>query len=141
MSQMSMKPLCARFPFGESDPLWRLIIASLVLALLGHTLASCDSPESAYRPAFGMVKAYTLLLPMPGAMLPYPEPQYTVPFTIDGASITSPPLAKVKRIVPVRASSAYIAPEYDPAYKTPFATLTAPGSTVPGVGSGTCYCP
>ena len=37
-----------------------------------------------------MVKAYTLLLPMPGAMLRYPEPQYTVPFTIDGASITEP---------------------------------------------------
>ena len=53
--------------------------------------------------------------------------------------MTEPPLAKVKRTAPVRVSSACIAPEYDPAYKTPFATLTAPGSTVPGVGSGTCH--
>jgi len=97
------------------------------------------SPESAYLSAFGMLKAYTLLLPIPGAMLRYPEPQYTVPFTIDGASMTEPPLAKVKRTAPVPASSACIAPEYDPAYTTPFATLTAPGSPAPGVGSGTCH--
>jgi hypothetical protein len=95
--------------------------------------------ESTDLSAFGRAKAYTLLLPIPGTIFRYPEPQYTVPFTIDGASITEPPLSKVKRTSPVRASSAYIAPEYDPAYKTPFATLTAPGSIAPGVGSGTCH--
>src|SRR5258706_9903239 len=95
-----------------------------------HTLNHADAPDavqrtrrrdrwvcpkrqdSAYRPAFGMVKAYTLLLPMPGAMLRYPEPQYTLPSTIDGASMTEPPLAKVNRTAPVRASIACIAPEY-----------------------------
>jgi hypothetical protein len=33
MFQMSMKLRCAPFPFGERVPLWRLIAASLVLAL------------------------------------------------------------------------------------------------------------
>ena len=35
--------------------------------------------------------------------------------TIDGASITEPPLAKLNSTSPVLAFSAYIAPEYDPA--------------------------
>src|SRR5258708_37287592 len=92
----------------------------------------------AYLSPFGTVKAYSLLLPMPGAMLRYPDPQYTVPFTIDGASITEPPLAKLNNTAPVLACSAYIAPEDDPANITPLATLTAPGSTAPAVGSPLC---
>ena len=35
-------------------------------------------------------------------------------------------------------SSAYICPELEPAYMTPFATLTEPLSVVPGVGSAVC---
>ncbi len=49
-----------------------------------------------------------------------------------------PPLAKFQRIRPVLVSSAYICPEYEPAYMTPLATLTDPVSMVPTVGSAVC---
>ena len=62
-----------------------------------------------------------------------------VPSTIEGPSITDPPLAKLHRIFPVRPSSAYMLPEYDPAYMTPFAVLTAPMSNEPAVGSAVCH--
>src|ERR1700739_2629291 len=61
-----------------------------------------------------------------------------VPSTIEGPSITEPPLAKFQRIFPVLVSSAYICPELEPAYMTPFATLTEPLSMLPGVGSAVC---
>src|SRR5580704_8913926 len=57
---------------------------------------------------------------------------------MDGPSITEPPLAKFQTIFPVLASSAYICPEYEPAYMTPLATLTEPVSMVPTVGSAVC---
>src|SRR5450432_1820632 len=82
--------------------------------------------------------ANTWLFGFPGAICAYPEPQYTTPSAIDGPSITEPPLSKLQRIFPVLADSAYINPEYDPAYITPFATLTAPISTAPLVGSAVC---
>src|SRR5260370_11537929 len=57
---------------------------------------------------------------------------------MDGPSITEPPLAKFQRSFPVVASSAYICPELEPAYMTPFATLTEPVSVAPAVGSAIC---
>ena len=61
-----------------------------------------------------------------------------MPSTIDAPSITVPPLAKFQRILPFAASSAYICPELEPAYITPFATLTEPLSMVLAVGSAVC---
>src|SRR6202008_2899194 len=61
-----------------------------------------------------------------------------VPSTMDGPSITEPPLAKFQRIFPVVVSSEYICPELEPAYITPFATLTEPLSMEPEVGSAVC---
>src|SRR6267143_6931863 len=61
-----------------------------------------------------------------------------MPSAIDGPSITEPPLAKFHKIFPVLVSSAYICPELEPAYMTPFATLTEPVSVAPAVGSAVC---
>src|ERR1700740_311378 len=61
-----------------------------------------------------------------------------VPSTIEGPSITEPPLAKFQRIFPVLVSSASICPELEPAYRTPFATLTEPLSMALAVGSAVC---
>src|SRR5882762_6980544 len=70
--------------------------------------------------------------------LPVTGSPVRVPSTIDGPSITVPPLAKFQRILPLVASSAYICPELEPAYMTPFATLTEPLSMLPAMGSADC---
>jgi hypothetical protein len=55
--------------------------------------------------------------------------------TMDGPSIYRAPLAKFQRIFPVLESSAYICPDYEPAYMPPFASITEAVSMVPAVGS------
>src|ERR1700756_2980487 len=61
-----------------------------------------------------------------------------VPSTMDGPPITVPPLSKLQSTAPVLASRAYISPEFEPAYTTLFATLSAPRSILPGIGSAVC---
>src|SRR5436309_4511657 len=48
------------------------------------------------------------------------------------------PAREVPEDIPFVASSAYICPELEPAYITPFATLTEPLSIVLAVGSAVC---
>ena len=58
-------------------------------------------------------KANSLLLPVPPRL--YPEPQKTVPLTMEGPQITEPPLANFHKMLPVSPSMATISPESDPA--------------------------
>jgi hypothetical protein len=57
---------------------------------------------------------------------------------MEGPATTEPPLAKLHRFLPVAASRAYMEPDREPAYITPLATLTEPGSNEPEMGSGVC---
>src|SRR5262245_31060594 len=86
-----------------------------------------------------MAKAYNLLLGTPGRMWLYPDPQKSIPCTIEGLSTTDPPLSNFQRTSPVIAFSAYMIPGVnDAAYITPLATLTEPIFVAPWVGLGTC---
>src|SRR5258705_8037605 len=106
------------FPLSETRADWlSFFMVSSLARCAAHQPQDCpkshwSSPSSLRSWPLPSEKANSLLLPLP---MRYPEPQNTVPFTIDGPQITEPPLANFHRMAPLLPSIATMSTESDPA--------------------------